>query len=291
MLGWRLVMSAVLIPVFAGLFWLDHRLGASAPLLYVACVAIGVRCTWEMTHLLSPRFPELRTLPPALAVAALLTSAWLPQWLGRHWVMGPGPSIAVTWGACVIALFAWEAWRYEQPGRRMETLSAAIMICSYIGGLLALTAQLRWVRGDERGYYVLASMVIAAKMGDVGAYTLGRLFGKRKMAPRLSPGKTWAGFVGALIGGALGAWGWLHFGVVLFDGVSAPPLELWSLFYGVVIAVVGLVGDLCESLIKRDMGQKDAAPLMPGFGGMLDLLDSILFAGPVAYVLWLTLPQ
>ena len=62
------------------------------------------------------------------------------------------------------------------------------------------------------------------------------------------------------------------------------------MFYGVVLGVVGLVGDLCESLIKRDMGQKDAAALMPGFGGLLDLLDSILYTGPVAYVLWVVLP-
>jgi phosphatidate cytidylyltransferase len=60
--------------------------------------------------------------------------------------------------------------------------------------------------------------------------------------------------------------------------------------YGLIIGLVGLVGDLCESLIKRDVGRKDSAALMPGFGGLLDLLDSILYAGPVAYVLWRTLP-
>jgi phosphatidate cytidylyltransferase len=149
---------------------------------------------------------------------------------------------------------------------------------------------LRWVQGAGAGYYVLASMVIATKMGDVGAYTLGRLFGKRKMAPHLSPGKTWAGFVGALAGGALGAWTWLTFGSGLFTSVSAAPPAWWSLMYGLVLGLVGLIGDLCESLIKRDMGQKDAAVLMPGFGGLLDLLDSILFAGPVAYSLWACVP-
>jgi phosphatidate cytidylyltransferase len=60
--------------------------------------------------------------------------------------------------------------------------------------------------------------------------------------------------------------------------------------YGIIMGLVGLIGDLCESLIKRDVGQKDSAPLFPGFGGLLDLLDSVIYAGPVAYLLWLTLP-
>jgi phosphatidate cytidylyltransferase len=110
------------------------------------------------------------------------------------------------------------------------------------------------------------------------------------MTPQLSPGKTWAGFVGAVMGSGAGAWAWLQFATPLFDTAVGPPAWYWSVIYGVVMGFVGLVGDLCESLIKRDMGRKDAAALMPGFGGLLDLLDSILYAGPVAYMLWLLLP-
>jgi phosphatidate cytidylyltransferase len=172
----------------------------------------------------------------------------------------------------------------------MESLGGHLLIVSYVGMLLAATVQLRWVAGAELGYLALGSMVIAVKMGDTGAYTFGRLFGKRKMSPKLSPGKTWAGFVGALVGSGLGAWAWLQFATPLFDAAAQPPAWYWSVCYGVAMGVVGLVGDLCESLIKRDMGQKDAAALMPGFGGLLDLLDSILYAGPVAHVLWVVLP-
>ena len=111
-----------------------------------------------------------------------------------------------------------------------------------------------------------------------------------KMAPWLSPGKTWAGFVGALVGSSLSAWGWLHFATPLFNSTWQPPAWYWSLLFGGLIGLVGLIGDLCESLIKRDMQQKDAAALMPGFGGLLDLLDSLLYAGPVAFILWKILP-
>ncbi len=84
----------------------------------------------------------------------------------------------------------------------METLGAELIIVAYVGVLLCLTAELRWVAGAQAGYLVLGSLIIAAKCGDIGAYTLGRLFGRRKMAPRFSPGKTWAGAIGALIGSA-----------------------------------------------------------------------------------------
>lgn len=294
MLGWRLAMSALLIPAFAVLCWLDHRLGQPAPVLYALCCALGVRATWELVSLLRPRFPELQFAPVAVAVLALLTGAFAPHWSGLPDSIATRDAvvaIAAVWVLVVQTLFAIEAWRYRTPGARMETLSAGIMAVSYIGCLLAVTAQLRWVRGSEAGYYVLASMVIATKMGDVGAYTLGRLFGRRKMAPHLSPGKTWAGFFGALLGGGLGGGLWLTFGGALFEGVDSPPSMPWSIAYGVVLGFVGLIGDLCESLIKRDMGQKDAAALMPGFGGLLDLIDSILFAGPVAWLCWSTLPR
>lgn len=287
MLGWRLAMSALLIPLFAAACWLDQLLGSAAPVLFGLCCVIGVRSAWELVTLLRPRFPELRLVPIAACILALLVAAWLPHWRGMSGTIAAAAAVAIVWTLCVLALFAFEAWRYENPGARMETLSAGIMAVGYIGGLLALTAQLRWVFGADAGYYVLVSMVVATKMGDVGAYTLGRLFGKRKMSPALSPGKTWAGFVGALLGAALGGAAWLRLAAPGFASVTAPPGLGWSLSYGLVLGGVGLVGDLCESLIKRDLGQKDASALMPGFGGLLDLMDSILFAGPIAYVLWL----
>ena len=117
-------------------------------------------------------------------------------------------------------------------------------------------------------------------------FTLGRLFGKRKMSPHLSPGKTWMGAVGAVLGGVLGAVIWLRFASPYFDLTWKPNWWIAAIVYGAIMGIVGLFGDLAESLIKRDVGVKDSAVLMPGFGGVLDLLDSILFAGPIAVILW-----
>ena len=290
MLGWRLAISALLIPGFIALCWIDHRLGDAAPVLFLLALLLGLRCAWEMVQLLRPRFHEIRFAPCAIGVAALVLSAWTPHWFqfGNR-LQGAAGTIGTAFSLCVLGLMVFEAVRFRQAGARMETLAAHVLTVAYPGLLLAVTAQLRWVAGGAHGYVVLGSLVIAAKLGDTSAYTFGRLFGKRKMAPALSPGKTWAGFAGALIGAGIGGWAWLQFASPWLADAPPPPWH-WAAGYGVVVGFVGLVGDLCESLIKRDMGQKDAAPLMPGFGGVLDLLDSILFAGPVAYLLWLWLP-
>ena len=292
-LFWRLMLSAVIIPGLIALFVVDHRLGSRAPLLLLLTLLLAAGAAWEMCRLLKTR--NVTPHAPAVIVGsmAVVASGWyLPLTTGRSefecgLVLAP---IALAFTVSVLALFLTEAARYREPGRSMEGLAANVLVVGYVGLLLAVTAQLSWVAGADAGYLVLGSMMIATKFGDVGAYTLGRLFGKRKMAPKLSPGKTWMGALGAVLGSGLAGWAWLQFATPLFDAEWSPPAWYLSVFYGAVLGVAGLLGDLCESLIKRDAGKKDSAVLMPGFGGLLDLLDSILFAGPVAYLLWTLLP-
>jgi phosphatidate cytidylyltransferase len=297
MLAWRLLVSAVLIPAFVGLFYLDARLGPSAPVLLCLGLLIAVRSAWELVNLFgtrsfAPSFPQTAAL-----AGIVVASAWLPHVAGLESVAGAGFDSAVVFGLALAWLLASNAVRYRAPGSRMETLGAELLIVAYAGLLLCLTVRLRWIGlsapgavEQSRGYYVLGSLIVAAKCGDTGAYTFGRLFGRRKMSPLLSPGKTWAGAVGAVVVGGLGAWAWLQYAPRLFGG-SWTGGDAWvCILYGVIVAIAGLVGDLCESLIKRDLGKKDAAALMPGFGGLIDLTDSVVYAGPIAYVLWLTLP-
>ncbi len=295
MLGWRVGISAVLIPALIGIFILDHRAGESAPFLMALCLLLTVRGTWEFAKLVrvrnfEPSFPAM-----ACGASGIVLAAWFghAEFLGSANANQPAMSvaaIAVATAMVVLLLFLRAAMIYREAGRSLETLSVEVLGVCYLGVLLAMTVQLRWVAGADAGYFVLGSLVIATKCGDIGAYTLGRLLGKKKMIPRLSPGKTWMGFWGALLGAALGAWLWLTFAPSMFNESLKPAPLGWVILYGVVLGLVGLVGDLCESLIKRDVGQKDSAALFPGFGGLLDLLDSVLYAGPVAYVLWLVLP-
>lgn len=294
MLVTRLAMSALLIPAVIGIFWLDVQAGPSAPILLALVVLLALFGSNELVDLLRTRsFTPNRIL---VCISCVLVAA--SSWYGRFEHMGVQKTgeenslaqVLLTYSCAVLILFALAAYRYREPGRSMETLGAELLIVSYIGVLLGVAAQLRWVAGDAAGYLVIGSLVIVTKGGDIGAYTFGRLFGKRKLVPLLSPGKTWAGAGGALVGSAASSMAWFAVATPLFDRTWAAPEWHWTAFYGLILGVVGLVGDLCESLIKRDVGKKDSSVLFPGFGGLLDILDSILYSGPVAYILWKAMP-
>ncbi|MEX0716162.1 MAG: phosphatidate cytidylyltransferase [Planctomycetaceae bacterium] len=294
MLAWRLAVSAVLIPLLFATFWLDHRLGHRAQVLFGVASLLSIAAAAELSAMLQGRAMRPAALCPAVLSGVVTAAAWWAVWFhgDPNFVAGwdaLGP-VALAFALAVFVLFVRRAILYREPGGNAETLASEILIVAYVGLMLAMTAQLRWVAGAQAGYLVLGSVVIATKMGDVGAYTVGRLFGKRKLIPRLSPGKTWAGAFGALGTAGLAAWAWLHWATPLFDSAWRPPAAGWAILYGVLLGLAGLVGDLCESLLKRDVGTKDSANLFPGFGGLLDLLDSILFAGPVAWLLWRVLP-
>ena len=298
MLRWRLLVSAILIPFFCGCFYLDALIGPTAPILLVIVLGLAISCASEMVDLLWTR----SFTPNRVIVAACCTLVAAAAWWGRFGHMpikipsddNTLAQVMLAYAMTILVLFLLATYRYREPGASMETLSVELLIVSYVGVLLGVVAQLRWVAGSDAGYLVIGSLLIVTKGGDVGAYFFGRLFGRRKLVPLLSPGKTWAGAVGALIGSACSAIAWLHFSTPFFtppgEATWQPPVWYASAFYGLILGATGLVGDLCESLIKRDVGKKDSSSLVPGFGGLLDLMDSVLYAGPVAYVLWKALP-
>ena len=192
--------------------------------------------------------------PVAACLLLLVVMTW-----GPHWFVAALPDLAQTFALCVLLLMAIRAIRFREAGTHLPSLGAEVLTVAYVGLLLCLTASMRWMGPGGNGYLLLGSLIFATKMGDVGAYTLGRLFGKRKMSPHLSPGKTWMGAGGAVLGGILGA------GAVAASGERLVWFRhRWHRVavhdvFGAVMGVVGLIGDLCESLIKRDAGVKDSA--------------------------------
>jgi phosphatidate cytidylyltransferase len=133
--------------------------------------------------------------------------------------------------------------------------------------------------GSDGKFYVLYFIVVT-KFSDSGAYVVGSLIGRHKMIPRISPGKTWEGFVGAIVV-STGA-------SLLFAHLAGPRLAgmtwIHAIILGVILSVSAVVGDLIESIFKREAGVKDSGRFFPGIGGILDLLDSLLFNAPIMYL-------
>ncbi len=133
--------------------------------------------------------------------------------------------------------------------------------------------------GLDGRYYVLY-FVLLTKSSDTGAYAVGSLIGRHRMIPRISPGKTWEGLGGAIAGSVLASLIFVHFLGSKMPGMNT----LHAAVLGLLLGVTAVVGDLIESLFKREAGVKDSGRLFPGIGGILDLLDSLLFNAPIMYL-------
>lgn len=194
--------------------------------------------------------------------------------------------LAVALG--VILAFAAEIRRYSHPGGVTINLAGAVFAIAYLGLLSCFMIQL------HMAYEIVAilSLVIVTKMCDIGAFTIGKMFGRHKMSPDLSPGKTIEGAVGGLLFACLGAWFWFVVVMPYYNSIKPgdevfPKTPVWGwLLFGIVVGLTGMAGDLAGSLIKRDSHMKDSGHLLPGFGGILDVFDSLLLAAPVAYFFW-----
>jgi phosphatidate cytidylyltransferase len=298
MLRWRLIIGTVLVAVLLALGWLDARATYPGLWLFPLAVVLCLLATDELLAMFRAAGHEPHKLAThagsLLPLLGASVSLFWPGFVDRTNVGGLGFLMLGVVAGLVIAIIV-ELSRYVTPGKTITQLALATFAVVYIGGLLGFLVQLRLLPiGDEvsnGGMLALFSMIATVKFTDIGAYFTGRRFGKHKMAPLVSPGKTWEGAAGGLALGTLMA--------ILTLGPIArawgiPSERTWLpwlggvLVYGLVVSASGMIGDLAESLIKRDAGVKDSSTWLPGFGGVLDLLDSLLLAAPVAYMLWIT---
>ena len=149
----------------------------------------------------------------------------------------------------------------------------------YIPYLLNFIQKINFYPGAEGRFYVL-HFILVTKFSDLGAYVTGSLFGKHKMIPRISPGKTWEGFAGAIVISTL-----ISIGFASLARERLPELTLLhATILGIILSSTAVIGDLIESLFKREAGVKDSGRLFPGIGGILDLMDSLLFNAPLMYL-------
>lgn len=225
-------------------------------------------------------------------VLAVVLSNWAPH-VTAHLLdpsRAPGPAAeTLAWPlwafvAVVMMTFVIQSAQFEHPGGTMATIAGTVLAVAYVGLLGSFLIQFRWLEGRYRGLIPLGALVATAKGADMGAYFLGRFAGRHKLWPRLSPNKTIEGAVGGLLLAVVAAL--LVFGFARY-ALGTPTIG-WAaaVGFGVLVGASAQLGDLMESMIKRDCEQKDASAALPGFGGVLDVLDSLLFAGPIAFGYW-----
>lgn len=293
MLRWRLLLGTVFISALVGLVWADVHYRADGIIVTGVAMFLAFLATQEYLTIIRMREPELDggTLyigNLSLVAAPLLTHGKLE--LARFGSVTPGDAVLAAFTVAMLAMFLFEIGRYDKDVSKNVTERPAFTALGlfYVGVLMSFVVRLYL---DNGSIFPLVSMLVVVKMADIGAYTVGRLIGKHKLAPKLSPGKTIEGLCGGLAFSILGALAvaWA-FGKPLFFELDTEPFG-WALVkativYALVVGATGVVGDLVESLLKRDFGRKDSSTWMPGFGGVLDILDSPLLAAPVAWAFW-----
>jgi phosphatidate cytidylyltransferase len=292
MFVWRLTLGSAFIAALAWLAWLDEHAAQPGMFLFPLALVLSVAAGGELLGLFAAR--EIRPFPAVVQTGNLLiVSSNLGPILWARWFatrtdpLGPFGWPVAALALALLATFTAEMLRYRGPGRVTESLSAATLAFAYIGLSMSFIIQMRFIEAGQVGIVAMLSLVIVVKMCDTGAYSVGRLIGRHKMAPVLSPGKTVEGALGGLAFAVLGSWAAFHWlaPAMIAGGRANAPAWGW-IAYGLIVGAAGMLGDLAESLLKRDLGRKDSSSWMPGFGGLLDVLDSILLAAPVAYLGW-----
>lgn len=290
--GPRAVVATAVVAAFATLAWADATalLGARPAwwLLPVAFLlaAVGGR---EIVALLAAAGRPVAALPVVSGTLGIVLAAAAD---GGGATTSPA-TLGWVAAACMAALAACfiEGLARYRPGERVLGRAAAGAVAAiglglplaFLVGLRLLARRAADGTATPLGLLPLVSLVSVVKAGDIAAYVVGSLVGRHRMAPLLSPGKTWEGAAASLAAAGLAAW-------VVLERIAWPTaVRPWGgwLVYGLIVGGAGMLGDLAESLVKRDLGAKDSGTSLGGLGGVLDLVDAFLLAAPVAWLLWM----
>jgi phosphatidate cytidylyltransferase len=290
-LRYRLITGPLLIAFMVGLVWLDERLGASGNggetgqgwprgiLLLALGLVVAPLIARETTRMLASVGVAVREwLAMASATVAFVAVALLPK--------ASSPALATGLLATLFVVVLIGGLLVFSAGHNVKGVLASaggLLLATVYGGVLLAFWPL--IRNDHSAW-VLVGAVLLTKSCDIGAYFTGMAIGRHRLIEWLSPKKTWEGLVGGVATStAVGA------GLAALSShlpVAADHLPIWvGAVGGVMAGLIGQIGDLAESLFKRDAGMKDSGRILPGMGGVLDVLDSLLLSGPALYwLLW-----
>jgi len=282
MLKYRLIFGLLMTAFFIGLVLFDGWLDGSAtnsitddkPVqgtgLCILVALVIILAQLELSKLAAVK--NIRVFTPVCIAASIFFAT---SWYWRQFF--EFPPVISFFLLSVFSLFALLLYQHRCCGTSGVLVNCGVSCLSifYLGLLMAFVPAIR----IDFGPWHLLMYVFVIKCSDIGAYTVGRLWGRHKFSPKISPGKTWEGMAGAVVAAVAVA----IFFAVTCDIMTFVP----AVAFGVCFAFIGQLGDLAESMIKRDVEQKDSSRSVPGFGGVLDIIDSPLVAAPFAYLFFI----
>ena len=265
---WALIVSAVIVGSDWGYFFI---------ILFMALVALS-----EYFRMIKGQGAPVFTLTGMLCAAVYLTGSFL-HLRSHEGRPSPDLEVAVLVGFLFL-IFIRQMFRAAAHREPLEAVAYTVFGLLYIPWLFNFVTKIIYLSpptaaGEPTGQYYVVFLILVTKFSDMGAYVFGSLFGRHPLVPHISPKKTWEGLFGALFSALLGSY-WLY--AMIPDRLSALRFEDVTIL-GLGLGVGAVIGDLAESIIKRSTRAKDSSAVLPGIGGTLDLIDSILFTAPLMY--------
>lgn len=255
------------------------------PGFFCLIAGMGMLALWEFYSMLdAAKMPNFKIIGMIGGVLMFLGGHYFGSSASRG--VGQGNLYDFELGilvALLLVVFARQMFQKTRDLSPIETMAYTIFGLLYVPWLFSFVTKIVYlpprVDGQVAGQWYVLYLIVVTKFSDMGAYVTGSLIGKHKLIPHISPNKTWEGFFGAL---AFSTGGSFAMRALLPGGLSAlTPTD--ALVLGLVLGFAAIIGDLAESIVKRSAGAKDSGRLLPGIGGTLDLIDSILFTAPLLF--------
>ena len=262
----------ILASIFSGREWAFFGVIAAMPLIAL----------WEYFRMLDKDgIPNFQLTAMICAAAFLGGSFYYCSAHGSARALDVELAILVLF---LIVMFARQMFTSIRDREPLQTMAYTLFGLFWIPWMFSFIIKIlflppRGPEGDPTGQFYVLFLVAVTKFSDMGAYVFGSLFGKHPFVPHISPKKTWEGFIGALFASLLAAFG-LH-ALIPTKLAALGPIDLAVL--GLVLGFAAVIGDLAESIVKRSTQNKDSGDVLPGIGGTLDLIDSLLFTAPLMY--------
>ena len=269
------------VVIFDG--WLDGSLTASiaddkpiqGTVLCILVALLAIPAQLELSKLSAAK--NLKIFIPVSIIASILFATYR-YWQQEYWhqflVIRPETYLIFLSVFVMLSLLLYQYISYGTSGV-LANCGANYFSILYLGLLSSFIVAMRL----EFGLWAMLMFVFVVKSADIGAYAIGTSFGKHKFSPKISPSKSWEGMAGA-VGTAV---------IVAIGFAVCCDIMVWWLaaIFGLCFAFIGQIGDLVESMMKRDAEQKDSSNNVPGFGGVLDIIDSLLVAAPFGYLFFM----